>query len=676
LKTVTSFPHRVEEIENVWIPMPDGVRLAARLWLPAGAREQPAPAILELIPYRKRDFTRTRDEPMHRWFAGHGYAVMRADVRGSGDSEGLLRDEYSPEELADAVALIAWIAAQPWSSGAVGMMGISWGGFNSLQVAALRPPALKAILTICSSDDRYADDAHYMGGCLLNENLSWGAVLFTFNALPPDPEIAGEGWRERWHQRLEAAPLFPAVWMRHPRRDAFWRRGSVAEDYGAIACPVLAVGGWADAYTNAVFRLLAGLSVPRRGLIGPWAHAFPHDGVPGPAIGFLQEARRWWDHWLRGIDTGIMDEPMLRLWMQESVPPRTFYPERPGRWVAEESWPSPRIETRRLHLAPGLLLAEHPDLDVGLVVRSPLSTGLAGGEWCGFGAEGEAPDGQREDDGKSLTFDSAPLAERLEILGEPVAELEIACDRPLGQVAVRLNDVAADGASTRVTYGLLDLAYREDREHPEPLVPGSRYRLRVALRHVAYAFPPGHRLRLAVSTCYWPIAWPSPEPTLLSLFTGASSLTLPVRPPRSEDAALPPFEEPEAAATEGECELHPHKLVRTIERDLTTNRIVSNLEAGGNFDGVAVTHLPAIDLDLGHTFRRHFEIAEGDPLSAAAENRQEALLRRRGWEVRIETRLRLTCTRDAYRLEAELTARENGEEAFHRTWDEAIPRSG
>ena len=334
MKTVAELPNRVRVIENEWLPLADGTRLAARMWLPADAAHRPVPALLEYLPYRKRDFMRGRDGPMHYYFAGHGYASIRVDIRGAGDSEGLTFDEYTERELDDAVAVITWLAAQPWCNGSVGMFGISWGGFNSLQVAARAPSALKAIITLCAADDRYADDAHYMGGCLLNENLIWGTAFLMYNALPPDPEIVGERWRYMWEDRLANAVLFPAHWLRHQRRDAYWKHGSVCEDYHAVRCPVYAIGGWADGYSNAVGRLLEGLSVPRKGLIGPWSHAYPHNGLPGPAIGFLQEAMRWWDHWLKGIDTGIMDEPMFRVWMQDSVRPEPQYQIRPGRWIA------------------------------------------------------------------------------------------------------------------------------------------------------------------------------------------------------------------------------------------------------------------------------------------------------------------------------------------------------
>src|SRR5262245_37014916 len=447
MRVVTAFPRRVRRIEHCWIPMPDGCRLAARLWLPEDAESSPVPAILEYIPYRKRDFTRARDEPMHHYFAGHGYAAVRVDVRGAGDSEGVLRDEYSEEELADGVAVIAWIAAQPWCTGAVGMMGKSWGGFNALQVAARRPPALGAVITVCASDDRYADDAHYMGGCLLNENLTWGSVLLTLAALPLDPALVGERWHAIWRERLDEAVLFPEVWLRHQRRDAYWRRGSVCEDLARIACPVYAVGGWADAYTNAIPRLLAGLDAPCKALIGPWAHLYPHTGVPGPAIGFLREALRWWDRWLKGIDSGGMDEPRLRVWMPEGR-------DGAGRWVAEASWPSSRITAKRYVLAPGGL-AETSTPEERVEGLTPQSVGLTAGDWCSFGGD-DRPGDQGIDDAVSLTFDSPPLGERLEVLGAPVVDLELAVDRPQAIVSVRLNEVFADGYSTRVPYRGLD----------------------------------------------------------------------------------------------------------------------------------------------------------------------------------------------------------------------------
>lgn len=667
-------PAPIEEIENVWIPMADGVRLAARLWLPAGARTEPVPAILEYIPYRKRDFMRARDEPIHRYFAGRGYASLRVDVRGSGDSGGILVDEYSQAELDDAAAVIAWIAGQDWCSGAVGMMGISWGGFNALQVAAMRPPALKAIITLCSTDDRYADDAHYMGGCLLNENMQWGSMLTLYTAMPPDPAIVGDAWREMWRQRLEALEPFPVHWMRHPHRDAFWKHGSVCEDYAAIDIPVYAVGGWADGYSNAVPRLMEHLSCPKKGLIGPWAHNFPHDALPGPSIGFLQEALRWWDAHLKGRDTGIMDEPPLRVWMQESLAPQPQYESRPGRWVAEEQWPSPRLAERRLALQPGHL-ATKPGAPVDLAFASPQTCGLRSGEWCAFGADGEMPRDQRPDDGFSLVFESDPLDARLEILGAPVVHLRLRSDRPVAMLAARLCDVAPDGASLRVTYGLLNLTHRDGHETPAPLEAGRWYDIRLALNHIAHAFCPGHRIRLSLSSSYWPIAWPPPTAATLTVRTGESTLTLPERPLREADAALPAFLAPEAAPAAAATKLTPLPMRRTLEVDLTTNEMVYTLKSdAGEFGGASLARIEEIDLDLGYTLLKRYRILEDDPLSAETELVQTSQMRRGGWDINLSLTTRLRATESAFLFTGRLEAREGDETAFERDWTSSVPR--
>ena len=661
----------IVEIENVWIPMSDGCRIAARIWLPKDAEQAPVPAILEYIPYRKRDFMRARDEPIHRYFAQEGYAAVRVDLRGSGDSDGILLDEYTQQEQDDALEIIAWIAAQPWCAGAVGMMGISWGGFNAMQVAALDPPALKAIITLCSTDDRYADDAHYMGGCLLNENLQWGSILLSHGAYPPDPQIVGERWRAMWQERIDNLVPFPALWLQHQWRDDFWRHGSVCEDYGAIKCAVYAIGGWADGYSNAVPRLLEGLKCPKKGLIGPWAHVFPHNGVPGPAIGFLQEAVRWWDQWLKGFETGIMDEPLLRAWMQDSIDPQPFYEERPGRWVAETDWPSPRIEQRRLFLNPGRL-DPAPSQPTRLAFSSPQTTGLAAGEWCAFGAEGEMPLEQRPDDGRSLTFETEPLAEPVEILGAPVLEVDLAADEPNALLAVRLNDVQKDGTSTLVTYGLLNLTHRGGHAHPEPLEPGKYVRVRLQLNDIAHAFPAGHRLRIALSSSYWPIAWPSPEPVVVTVQTGKSALYLPVRPPSPDDAWLRPFQPPAAAPGVRHRRLREMPLRRTIELDLATNETVYTFQSG-EF-GAALARIEPIQMDLGYTFLKRHRISEYDPLSAQTEVIQRTTMKRTDWSVRIECRTRLIATRTTFQFSADLEAFEGDLPFAHREWQVAIPR--
>jgi putative CocE/NonD family hydrolase len=663
----------IREIENTWIPMPDGIRLAARLWMPEDAEANPVPAILELIPYRKRDFMRGRDEAIHRYFAAAGYVSARVDVRGTGDSEGLLYDEYSKLEHEDAVAVIAWLADQPWCSGRVGMTGISWGGFNALQVAALAPDALGAIITLCAADDRYADDAHYMGGCLLNENMQWGTAFMMNNALPPDPEIVGEAWKEMWLERLEHAVAYPALWMQHQRRDAYWQHGSVCEDYSAIRCPVYAVGGWADGYTNAVGRLLAGLECPRKGLIGPWAHNWPHDALPGPSVGFLQEAVRWWDHWLKGKPTGIMDEPMLRVWMQESVAPQTSYATRPGRWVAEATWPPRHAENRRFHLGEHCL-ADGICSGAVLTVRSPGTTGLASGEWCAFGSEGELPGDQRIDDGCSLVFDSEPLESETDLLGAPVVSLAFSVDRPVAQLALRLNELRPDGSVLRVTYGLLNLCHRGSHAAPEALEPGRRYQVTVPLNDIAHRFAAGSRVRLAVSTGYWPMVWPVPEPVSLTIHTDESTLELPVRGPNPADKRLVDFKAPVSGPSDALEQLHPHNMQRLIEFDLVTGETIHTTRSGGDLGESALARVAAIDLDLGSSFLKRYRIRADDPLSARTELVQRVTMRRDTWRIRVEVRTQLGTTETDFLFKGAIEAFEDDLPVAQREWDLRIPR--
>ena len=380
--------------------------------------------------------------------------------------------------------------------------------------------------------------------------------MLAYQARPPDPALRGD-WREVWLQRLDAMPFWPALWLGHQRRDDYWRHGSVCEDFSAIQCPVFAVGGWADAYTNAIPRLLEGLKVPRLGLIGPWAHLYPHDGKPGPAIGFLQEAVRWWDHWLKGRDAGVMNEPMLRAFIEDGPENRETAA---GRFVGEAAWPSPNIAPRRFSIDEGGL--DRPGGSTTINVCSPAWTGSGAGEWMGTGAPHEEPGDQRLDDGFSRCFDSAPLTERLEMLGAPTFEAEIAADRPVAQIGVRLCDVAPDGASRRVSYGVLNLTHRDSHAEPEPLAPGEFYRVKLKLNDCGYVFAPGHRLRLAISTAYWPLIWPAPERATLTLRLPAT-LTLPARvAPAGEAAVAFPPRETAADVAEDQARRWPRRAAR------------------------------------------------------------------------------------------------------------------
>lgn len=677
MRTVTDFPHPVRVLENVFVPMRDGARLAARIWLPEDAEQRPVPAVLEYLPYRKRDMTRGRDALDHPYLAGHGYVSVRVDMRGSGDSDGVLVDEYRPAEHEDAEDVIGWLAEQVWCDGNVGMFGISWGGFNSLQMAARRPPALKAVVTASATDDLYVDNMHYMGGCLLSDNLSEATVMFAFNSLPPDPEIVGERWRDQWFERLRGSGLWIETWLEHQRRDDYWKPASVCEDYSRVQCPVLAVGGWADGYTNAVFRLLEHLDVPRKGLIGPWGHKYPHLGVPGPAVGFLQEMVRWWDHWLKGRDTGIMEEPMLRAWMQESMPPEASYADRPGRWVGEPAWPAPGVEARRYTLTRNSLVQRAPtDQDRRpLDLQSPLSVGMFAGKWASYAATPDLPYDQREEDGGALVFESEPLDERLEILGLPHVQLEVASDRPVAMLAVRLSDVAPNGEATRVTYGLLNLTHRDGSEQPRPLEPGRRYAVEVPLNGIAQAFPAGHRLRLSVSTSYWPLAWPAPEPATVTVFAGDSALSIPVRAPRpDEDGTLADLGEPEAARELAVTPLVPEEHHWKVVRDLVSD--TSTLEVVNDQGSVRIEETGTV---LRRATNEWFSVCGNDVNSVRGETRTERGLSRGDWQVHVSTRTLLTCTSTDFVVSAQLDAYEKDEEhgqrrVYSQNWSREIPR--
>lgn len=668
MKIVNDFPCKIRHIENSWITMSDGIRLAARIWMPQDADASPVPAILEYIPYRKRDGVRLRDESMHPYFAGHGYACARVDIRGSGDSEGVLTDEYLQQELDDGVEIVHWLAQQPWCDGNVGIIGISWGGFNGLQIAALQPSPLKAVVSVCSTDDRYADDVHFMGGCLLGDNLSWASTMFAYNSLPPDPAIVGENWRDMWLQRLRGSGLWLDTWLRHQHRDGYWQHGSICEDFSRVQTPVMAISGWADGYSNAVFRLLENLPGPRLGLIGPWSHKYPHLGVPGPAIGFLQECLRWWDKWLKGEETGIMDEPMLRAWMLESMPPSTFYHQRYGRWVSEQAWPSPAITRRRYQLGEYRMLDEYEQAeDSVLSLQSPLSNGLFAGKWCSYSATPDLPHDQREEDGGALVFTTAPLQETLEILGAPVVELELSANRPVAMVAVRLSDMRPDDKVTRVTYGVLNLTHRDSHAQPAPLEPGKTYRVRVQLNDVAQTLPQGHRIRIAISSSYFPLAWPPPRSTRLNIHTGRSCLLLPLRSPHQEQVD---FAESEASASGKQAQLveghHNWRVIRELDTDLSTLEVV-------NDNGIF--RLDDIDLKVQRKTQEWYSYQGDDFSSARGETLWTRGFERGDWKIKTVTRTLLRCDQDYFYLDAELDAWENERRVYSNNWNRRIKRN-
>nr|WP_235476462.1 CocE/NonD family hydrolase [Frigoribacterium sp. Leaf263] len=664
-------PVHAVDVRDEWVPMPDGTRLHARIWAPRV--EHPVPVLLEYLPYRLDDWTAPRDSERHPWYAARGYASVRVDIRGTGSSDGLFDDEYSEQELDDGIALIEWLAAQPWSTGAVGAFGISWGGFNALQLAGRTPAALKAIVTVCSTDDRYDNDVHYMGGAVLGIDMAaWGGTMLAFNSRPPRPEVVGADWVSRWRERLEHNRPMTPTWLAHQERDDYWRHGSVCEDYTTITAAVLAVGGWADPYRDAVLRLVANLDAPVKGIIGPWSHQYPDRGLaPGPGIGFLQETLRWLDRWLLDEPNGVDDEPALRAWINDSEPPATYYAERTGRWVAAEAWPSSATRSRvePLELMIG---GEHGPV----VVRSPQSTGLDAGRFFPFGNATDLPPDQRADDGRSVCFD-LDVDDALDVLGSVVVDLAVTSDRPDATVIVRLCDVAPDGASTLVTRGVLNLNKRHGRDRDDPMEVRVEQSVRLALVSTGHSFPAGHRLRIAVSSAYWPWIWPHADEAALTIDPQRSSVTLPVWTRTGDDGVR--FEEPERATPLAVRALPPTSDLpeRSVTHDVGTGEWVLDVDPGYGGgreypDGLV----------FSEESRETYRIVDGDPLSASAESRWAIGLEKPDWRARLETTSRVTATADDYVVvnTVRAWARDGGPDApevlvADRRFEDVVPRT-
>jgi putative CocE/NonD family hydrolase len=656
-----------EVLENVWIGMSDGCRLAARIWLPDSAKQDPVPAILEFLPYRKRDGTAARDETNYPTFAEAGYAGVRVDMRGSGESEGLMEDEYSRKEWDDALEIIDWIAAQPWCSGKVGMMGISWGGFNSLQLAALAPESLKAVIALSTTVDRYNDDIHYKNGCLLNSNVSWAASMLSRGSRPPDPLLAGEGWRETWLRRMENLPPLIQNWFGHQRRDAYWKHGSICEDYSALKAPALVIGGWADGYKNAPPAAVAGLGGPSKAINGPWIHKYPHFAYPHPRIDFFQEALAWWDRWLKGEENGAEALPAYRAYITEGLRPSRWRERDPGRWVAEAEWPSRNIEPFRLHLNGDGSLSADAQAAESVLLQSPQDSGLECGEYFSVAPDGQLPGDQRNDTGGALLFQTAPLVEPLEILGRPQFRIRLALDAEVGNLIVRLIDVHPDGMSYRVSWGALNLAHRRGNETPQPMQPGKAEEVDILLDECGHRFLPGHRLQVAVSTAYWPLIQPPPSAVTATLELGAgASLTLPCRI-ASDDSY--DFAEPGPPPVPSYRSLSPKDQRRWVERDL--NEGVTRyclVEDGG------VEEIPGHGLQWREVRRETWSIRPEDPNSNRAELHFTAWRKRGEWEVSSELRIEARTDGKTFLFTTTLEGFEGAKKIYERRWDECIPR--
>nr|WP_298522348.1 CocE/NonD family hydrolase [uncultured Halomonas sp.] len=650
----TDLPYAVRTIEHAPIPLADGTVLSAKLWLPEGLVTARG-VILEYLPYRKDEFTALRDEIRHAYFAGCGYAAVRVDIRGTGDSSGIIQDEYPLQEQEDCLEVFDWIAAQEWSAGNIAMIGKSWGGFNGLQMAAYNHAALKTIVSLCSTDDRYADDVHYRGGTLMGSDMLWWAsTMFAYNARPPFPRFVGDKWRDMWLERLEKTPPFVETWLEHQARDDYWRQGSICEDYSAVRIPVLTMSGWADGYTDAVFRLMDNLDVPKRAIIGPWAHEFPDLAIPGPQIGYLQECVSWFDRWLA---TDAKDEPhedSFVVYLQDSVAPQTTYDYRSGEWV-------------------DLLATEIASVDVMAPLTGQQALinrqhhGLYSGVFCPFGQEGDLPDDQTIDNALATSFTLAPAQEPLNILGKTRVKLRLKSDHSTGNVHARLTDVSPKGEKTYITAGQFNLTHRHSHATPEELPIDEWFDVEFGLDAIGYQLPAGHRLEISLSPTYWPQIWPSTAVVGLTIDLDYSRVLVPqaVEPVVTEL----PFLQAETAKPLAKTILREGSRTRRVIKSLTTREWLLD-----DFSDEGLRRLDHNGITYGTKNHNLWRVCENEPLSAVTESNWEVDLSDADISIHVDTQSRLSCDADNFYLVNSLQAYEEGKEIYRNTWEKTIPR--
>ncbi|MGI9508626.1 MAG: CocE/NonD family hydrolase [Geminicoccaceae bacterium] len=657
----------VEVIEHLWIPMPDGVRLAARLWLPRSAEHTPFPALLEYIPYRKADMVRARDERNHPYFAEHGYACLRVDMRGSGDSEGRMTDMYTDAELDDTRHVIAWISEQPWCNGRVGMFGTSWGGTAALQANVDAPDALKAIIAVCATHDRYEDDIHHMGGCLLTDSLEWGATLPVILGSPPTPNL-GEDWLDIWKKRIEALTFPLEKWVREEARGAYWRHGSVIHRAERLSCPILAIGGWSDRYSNSVMSLLSARPDLVWGVVGPWGHHYPDQGQPGPAIGFQQLALAWWNTWLKNPEPKPPDWPRLRAWLCEFDLPSNQIERRNGRWI-QSGPPVQHVRTEIWHLDTDEL-SPSPSGRGEKTVPFDLRVGRASGDTGYFGRQGGEPLDQRDDDALCLTFDTPPLAEDCILYGSAHVTLDLAAMSERGptsrQLSLRLNDIAPNGTSARVVFSVRNLALDETCDKTFSAEQRGGRKVRISLPTKAYRFKKEHRIRLSLASSYWPIVWPSPSSLDLQITGG--ELRLPVFDglPAGLTSDFPP------ALDLPRQKLHHMVVSPSLHRQASTERN-GTLVTGWHQPYTEVLHVET-DSSYGFETRATHRMTAKDPLSAASTVEHRVVYRRPDGTAELRSLVSVHGDGCFFYLEGQLVADWEGERIAERNWNSVVPR--
>ena len=644
------------EHRHVWIAMEDGTRLAAQLFLPEAL---PAPVILEALPYRMDDLTASYASEYERLCEEGGFAVCRLDIRGTGSSEGIALDEYHPQEHADICEVIAWLAAQDWCTGKVGMYGTSWGGFNSIQVAMERPHALGAIVPIYASDDRYTDDVHYMGGVLKAVDLvDWVIYMAACNVLPPVPAVYGEGWREEWLRRIEGTEPWLLRWLEEQDDGPYWRHGSLRPDYELITCPTMIVAGWADGYTNIALRAFERMTCPRRVIIGPWAHMLTATSIPGPHIDLVPELIRWFARWLRDEPNGIDEEPPIAVFVRRSTRPAPDVPEMRGHWRAEPTWPAERLHQTVLQPT-----GEGVDR---IVVEGDVGTAA----WisCAGKPPWGLPDDQREDDARSLVHEWEPLGDELEVLGHPRVRLTVTSPHPVALLSARLCDVFPDGASALVSRGVLNLTHRDGHADPKPLEPGNPTPVEIELEATSWIFEPGQRVRLALAGSDWPNTWPPPHGGALEVDRASVELELPVL--EGPKVAPPPVFQPPPPKIDTPADESQPPVVWRIERDILARETRVVTAYGSTYDA-------PFDAKIAEHYDGVVGVSTAEPGNAWARAKTRYRIEWPDTTVATEARLDFRSDADAYYVVVEVIAEEKGAGGIgriERRFERTIPR--
>jgi len=662
--------YRVIVVKNVMIPMRDGVKLAADLIMPDA--EGKFPAILQYHPYRKDDLTLTNNEA-HHYFAQRGFVGVRLDVRGTGSSEGHSVLEYSPEEQRDSYDAIEWLAKRDWCNGNVGMWGISYSGQTSMTAAFLNPPHLKAVIPMYFSDDRYLADCHYLGGSL-RIPVDWafyGINMVAMNVSPPYPELVGGKWKELWIERLEKSEPWLLSWIEHQVQGPFWRSGSVVDKYDQVKCPVYLIAGWRDGYPGPSARIYSNLKSPKKLLIGPWLHNRPDTGIPGPRIHFFNEMQKWWDHWLKGIENGVMEEPPVCIYVQKYDYPTADRDMTSGFWRYEKNWPIDRTEMVSFFFCEGGLLSKEPsgsEKGEKDSYRYIPTVGTALGHFSAAGP-GVLYVDQRVDEALSLNYTTPPLLKDVEITGFPKAILHASSTADIAGFVVKLNDVAEDGTSAFVSKGYLNATRRNSFERPEPLTPGEIYELHIPLKATSWVFEKGHRIRVSIQSGDWWNLWPTPKKAVNNIYRNRieqSRITLPLISPSKEDLPKPVFLPPIPLEKITDVQQTPSDYLVVRDYFKKTTSVISN-------SSISVK-VPGLNSFVSRKGDMKVTASDANPESVSLRARSRLSFPHSDNRIDVTSMVSLKSTTDHYHVIINLDVNLDNKQYFQKNWTRTIER--